>query len=240
MEAKRALVTGATGGIGYEICDKLTQNGFYVYVNGRNEEAVGQLADKFLNEHKLAEKFVCDINDASELKRKLEAIPKLEVLINNAGVLRDNLIYNMSLEDWDLVVNTNYYSVLQLYEMLDGILSDNAIIINLCSISGITPRAGQCAYAVSKAMLIDWTKNMAKLRNNRKFYAISPGPVNTELIKKTKWYKQPNAVNRIPLKRYCEPGEITDFILMIMENSNAFISGSNFIIDGGFIQTVRD
>jgi 3-oxoacyl-[acyl-carrier protein] reductase len=245
MDKKIALVTGGNRGIGAAICKKLAQEGFFVYINSRDGNQAQKLfADitAFGGEGEIIEFDVTSPEQVGAAFNKFK-FDRLDLLVNNAGVLRDNLIYEISIEDWDLVVNTNYFGSLNVYNAFVGKLnqSGNAVVINICSISGIRPRKGQLAYAVSKSMLIDWIKHMGAIKNdNIKYYAVSPGPVATDLIKQSPWYQEPGSAQRIPLGRYVETDEIADFISFLIKYRNTFESGSNIVIDGGFIQTTRD
>jgi len=240
MKKKNALVTGATGGIGREFCKMLVNNGYFLYINARNLEAVAELMLEIKKLGGDCESIIFDIRDIESATKKIDSITQIDVLINNAGILRDNLIYNIPLDDWMDVINTNFYSVDSLYRALEYKLSDNAVIINMCSISGVIPRSGQLAYAASKRMLIQWTQNMASIENQKKYFAISPGPVDTRLIQKTAWYNDTNALDRIPLGRYAKPEEIAEFIEHIIKDVFLFQSGSNLILDGGFTQTMKN
>jgi 3-oxoacyl-[acyl-carrier protein] reductase len=246
MDKKIALVTGANKGIGAAICKQLSQDGYFVYINSRSRDKAEQLLDEITALGGEGQIIVFDVTSYEQVGAALSEFKydKLDILVNNAGTLRDNLIYQIEVEDWDLVLNTNYFGSLDVYNAFFEKLnkSKEAVVINLCSISGLRPRKGQLPYAVSKAMLIDWTKCMGSEKNETdiKYYAISPGPVATELIKKTKWYQNANSVKRIPLGRCAEVTEIAEFISMLVKNRDTFKNGSNFVLDGGFIQTTKE
>ncbi|URZ06415.1 SDR family NAD(P)-dependent oxidoreductase [Clostridium felsineum] len=244
MDKKIALITGGSGGIGAKICSKLAENKYYVYINCRNEDKAKKLLDEIIALGGEGEVLVFDLNSKESLIEGINKIKfsKIDILVNNAGVLRDNIIYNMKMEDYDLVFKTNFIACLDMYDAVLSRLekSEAPVVINMCSISGVRPRTGQLAYGVSKAMLIEWTKSMAKCNENIRYYAVSPGPVETELIKTSKWYNDKKSIKRIPLGRYAKPEEIADFISYIIDNPKIFKSGSNIILDGGFLQTTKE
>lgn len=245
MEKKVVLVTGGTKGIGAVICRKLAVAEYHVYINYRNDDPE---KDILLNEIRSlggeAELIRFDITQPGDIQAALKGFShrKLDLLVNNAGFLKDELIYKIDFDIWHKVLETNYFGPLNLFEAMREKLSRaiSPVVVNIASISGVKPRPGQAAYAVSKAMLIEWTSKMAELYENRiRFFCISPGPVNTKMIQDTKWGKSPEALNRIPLGRFIQPEEIADMVLFLGERSPVQ-NGFNIIYDGGFINTVRE
>lgn len=236
MDKKYALITGASGGIGLEICKMLFEQDYFLYLNVRNESSATRLISKLKQLGGECRALIFDIRDNEKIIKEIASIKKIDLLVNNAGILRDNLIYSTPLKDWLDVVDTNFYAVDNFYRNIKRLLSKNSTIINLCSISGIRPRSGQVSYGTSKSMLIQWTKCMAKLEPEKNFYAISPGPVDTALIKNTPWYKDEQYLSKIPLGRYAKPEEIANFIRYIINDTSLFRSGENIVLDGGFIK----
>ncbi len=235
MDKKYALVTGANGGIGVEVCKMLLEQDYFLYVNVRSESSAIELISKLKQIGGECKALIFDIRDKKEIIKEIACIKKIDILINNAGILKDNLIYNTTLQDWFDVVDTNFYAVDSFYENIKKFLVKNSTIISLCSISGIHPRSGQVSYGTSKSMLIQWSKSMAKLEPEKNFYAISPGPVDTTLIKNTPWYKDEQYLSQIPLARYAKPEEIANFIRYIISDISLFKSGENIVLDGGLI-----
>ena len=237
MKKRYAFVTGASGGIGQALCKMLARNQYYIYLNGRNEEKLESLQKDLRELGADAEVLAFDIRDEKQLKEQITKIDTIDVLINNSGILRDNLIYSILYKDWEDVMNTNFYAVDNLYECIKDKMKRDSIVINICSISGVRPRKGQLAYAVSKRMLIQWTSIKALHQKDRKFYAISPGPINTSLIEHTKWYEDKDSLKKLPLGRYGQPDELADFIEHILTYPELYISGSNFVLDGGLLKS---
>lgn len=246
MDKRIALVTGGNKGIGAAICRKLASDGCYVCINSRAKENARALLDDIVASGGDGEIIEFDVRSQEDIQKALNNFPfdRLDILVNNAGTLKDNLIYEVSIEDWNQVLDTNYFGALAVHSAcLDRLrVSPSATVVNLCSISGVKPRKGQLPYAVSKAMLIEWTRQMG-LRNGRNaisYYAVSPGPVATDLIKSSPWYNDPKSTQRIPLGRYAEVEEIADFISYLTGGGHVFENGFNIILDGGFIQTVKE
>jgi 3-oxoacyl-[acyl-carrier protein] reductase len=239
---RNALVTGAARGIGLAITKLFLRNGYAVYANYRKmTEELEELVSNFPDTLNLLQ------FDLAKEESTIQAIAKLDgvvidVLINNAGVLKDNLLAAVEEEDWNWILDVNFWSLCGLYEKVckNISLSSRPVVINMGSISGVKPRAGQGAYAVSKAMVIEWTKQMANNGEGIAFYSVSPGPVATDMIKKAPWYTRPDAFSRIPMKRFAEPEEIANCFLFLDDEKCYVKNGSNIVIDGGFTQTVKD
>jgi len=160
---KKALITGATGGIGLEIC-KFLGNDHEIYILGRNEEKLKNLSDElsFIKDY-----FICDISNTKSLTDFFEKISmknlQIDVLINNAGITDDSLFLRMDLEKWNKVINTNLNSNF----MISNFFSKQMIkkkwgrIVNITSVVGHTGNAGQSNYTASKAGIIGMTKSIS-------------------------------------------------------------------------------
>lgn len=246
MDKKIALVTGGNRGIGAAICKKLASSGYYICINCRDKNSGLPLLDDILCSGGEGEIIEFDVTVDNQINMALKNFKfnRLDLLVNNAGILRDNLIYQIKVEDWNQILKTNYFGALAVYKAFFEKLkaAKSATIINLCSISGLRPRKGQLAYAVSKAMLMEWTKQISNCepKNHIQYYSVSPGPVATDLIKQSPWYKDSKSLNRIPLGRYAEPEEIANLIAFLASHNHVLKNGSNIIIDGGFTQTIKE
>lgn len=244
MSKKSALITGGCRGIGLAISKELLIDGFTLYINSRDNGEKYKDVIEGLRAYGEVNHISFDVTKKSsiiEASQKMGDI-QLDLLINNAGINRDNLISSQTEEDWDTVIATNYSGALHVYEAFKSNLkkSNSPIVINIASIAGVKPRAGQGAYAVSKAMIIKWTKSMAEENIDIDFYSISPGPIATEMIKNAPWYNKPGAKKRIPLRRFGEPEEIGEIAVSLFNTPRFIESGSNIIFDGGFTGTTRE
>ncbi|MBN2532643.1 MAG: SDR family oxidoreductase [Spirochaetales bacterium] len=245
MHERTALVTGCSRGIGMAICRKLAVTGFYIYMNCRkkNDNIEGLLSEiiSIGGKGKILE---FDIRDKDQIQkaRKKFIHDNINLLVNNAGILKDNLLYEVELDSWNDIIQTNFFGAVSVFDEWKSILlkSDNPVVINIGSISGVRPRKGQGAYSVSKAMIIEWTKQQALVYKGIRFYVISPGPVATDMIKSAPWYTDPGSFKRIPLARFTEPEEIAGLIHLLADNVHLFINGTNIIFDGGFTQTIKE
>lgn len=245
MDQKIALVTGGNRGIGAVICKKLALNKYFVYINCRNRNNTQDLFDEIYRLGGNADILEFDVTDLYQIENAFKSFAhsRLDLLVNNAGILKDNLIYQIKDLDWEKIIQTNFFGALAVYKVFHPKLlaSDLATVINIGSISGIKPRKGQLAYAVSKSMLIEWTKLKSKNHNDRiHYFSLSPGPVSTDLIKDSPWHKDLQSLQRIPLGRYAEVEEVAEMVLFLCSPTNPLRNGSNVIFDGGFIQTVKE
>ncbi|MFO6423456.1 SDR family NAD(P)-dependent oxidoreductase [Motilimonas sp. KMU-193] len=238
---RQVLITGAGQGIGKATAMAFAQQGYHVLINvRRRSEASDTLLGEIQQLGASAELAVFDINMSSQRSEFLSRCTRLDVLINNAGVLKDNLLVNTPLSDWQQIISTNFQSACAMFDLCrDHLLqAERGCVINLASIAGVRPRAGQNAYSVSKRMLIAWTEQLAKAYPTLGCYSISPGPVATEMIKASPWYQHPNAQKRIPMRRFCQPEEIAQAALSLAAQP-LLCSGSNLVLDGGFSQTLQ-
>lgn len=245
MDERVALVTGGTRGIGAAISRRLASEGYLVYINYRRETPETEhLLDGIRASGGRAELIRFDVSTPQDVQTALEGLKhsKLDLLVHNAGFLKDELIYKIDRDTWHQVLETNYFGPVRLFEAAGELLSRSAspAVVSIGSISGVKPRAGQAAYAVSKAMIIEWTRRMAELNKNKlHFYSVSPGPVYTEMIRETKWGKDSDPAKRLPLGRFIEPDEIAE-IVYLLDSTRCVTNGFNIVYDGGFINTVKE
>lgn len=243
MKKKVALVTGGIRGIGLEIVKMLLNEGFFVYINCRSlQNRTIRISSNELgtNSHLLP----FDVTRETEIKYATDALKHetIDVLINNAGILKSELLYSLNEDDLRQILTTNFLGAIRVFEAFKDKLINSSLptVINMASISGLMPRKGQGAYAAAKAMIIQWTTEMARLYKDKNinFFSVSPGPVDTELLKSTPWQKQPDAVKRIPLQRIISPVEIAYMVSFLCKDKTVE-SGSNIIYDGGFINSAK-
>lgn len=235
MNKKTALITGGGRGIGLAAAEFLLEKGFSVWLSYRGVTPKAQRLLKCKDIIPLPFD-VCDPASVKKAKEKMGDMP-LYLLINNAGVTRDNLLYSQSEEEWDLVMNTNYTGAVQVYETFreNLLLAPKPAVITISSIAGIRPKKGQGAYAVSKAMIAAWTREMAQY-GEMDFYTLSPGPIATDMSRSSLWYSQPGAEKAVPLKRFGTPREVAELIFTLSCPPRFLKNGSNIVFDGGMLQ----
>ena len=234
---KKALITGATGGIGLEIC-KFLGNDHEIYILGRNEEKLKNLSNKFSF---IKEYFVCDISEIKSLEDFFEKISmknlQIDVLVNNAGVTDDSLFLRMDLKKWNKVINTNLNSNF----MISNFFSKQMIkkkwgrIVNITSVVGHTGNAGQSNYTASKAGIIGMTKSIAieLAKRNITVNSISPGFIDTEMTASLSDEQKDFIKNKIPLARIGKPEDVAYCVKFLVSEHANYITGQTIHVNGG-------
>ena len=242
LEGKTALITGASRGIGRTIAIKFAQQGaniafsdlFYDEKAASLEEelkAFGVKAKGYASDASSfisSEKLIADI---------LLEFPNIEILVNNAGITRDNLLLRMTEQDWDLVMNVNLKSVFNLTKAIQKIMikQRNGSIINMSSVVGVGGNSGQSNYASSKAGIIGFTKSIAQELGSRNIRcnAIAPGFIETEMTSKlpedikTKW------IEDIPLRRVGTTEDVANVAIFLASDLSGYVNGQVINVCGG-------
>jgi 3-oxoacyl-[acyl-carrier protein] reductase len=238
---KIALITGGSRGIGKAITLKLAESGFRVLINYHtNLLAAEETLNEVLKKGGEGELFPCnvsvlkDVNDAF-LKWKLQNEGRIiSVLINNAGIRKDNLFVWTEPEQWDSVLNTNlnsfYFVTKQVIQ--DMILNKFGRIVNIVSLSGIKGMPGQVNYSAAKAGVIGATKALAQEvgRKNITVNAVAPGFIKTDM---TRDLDEINLKKLVPLNRFGEAEEVADLVSFLVSDKAGYISGEIISINGG-------
>ena len=242
LEGKTALITGGSRGIGAAIVERYAENGADVaFTFLSSEEKANKLAAEMSGAHGVKVKaFRSDASDfaqAGELvKNVVSEFGKVDVLINNAGITRDNLLLRMSEEQWDQVINTNLKSVFNLTKhMLRPMLKARAgSIINISSIVGVSGNAGQANYAASKAGIFGFTKSVAKEIGSRSIRcnAIAPGFIETEMTEALDEDTRKSYFANIPMKRFGKGHEVADACVFLGSDLSSYVSGQTISVCG--------
>ncbi len=237
---KTAIVTGASKGIGAAIAIQLAKDGFNVVINyngnkGKAEE-VKLLCDQFTT----AIVVQGDVSKADDCARitaaAIETFGSLDVLVNNAGITKDNLLLRMSEEDFDSVVDTNLKGTwLMSKTVLRTLMKNAGVIVNISSIVGRTGNAGQTNYAASKAGVIGFTQSLAKevASRNVRVNAIAPGFIKSDMTEKLNEDQTKQMFTRIPLGRFGTPEEVAELVSFLVSDKSRYITGQTIGVDGG-------
>ena len=245
MEEKKVVfVTGASRGIGKEIALKYAENGYNVIINYASDKTdVESLKKEFeeKNVETIIEKAdVTNSNQIEELvKKAIEKFGKIDVLVNNAGITKDNLLMRMSEEEFDKVIEVNLKGTYIVTKAVTKYMMKkrNGSIINLSSVVGVAGNAGQTNYSASKAGIIGFTKSVAKelASRNIRANAVAPGFIETDMTAVLPDAVKENIHNQIPLKRMGTAKEVANLIYFLGSEESSYITGQVINIDGGMV-----
>lgn len=229
---KKVLVTGATGAIGEACARYFHENGYFVYLNYRsNETKAKELSSELENSQPL----YFDITKKDEVLSAVEGL-ELDVLVNNAGITKDNLFFWMSDEEWtdviDTSVNGTYYVTKAVLKNM--IANKKGAIINVASVSGLVGNAGQTNYSAAKGAMIAFTKALSaevaryKIRVN----AVAPGLIESEM---TKELPLNDMKKGIPLRRIGKPEDVAECVFFLGDKAS-YVTGEVLNISGGMVR----
>jgi 3-oxoacyl-[acyl-carrier protein] reductase len=238
---KIALVTGGSRGIGRAISIRLAGDGYYVLVNFlSNRTEAEKTLDLIRSGGGDGELMQCDVSDAGMVKKVLDdwhgsnSGGFIEVLVNNAGLTRDNLMVFMSDSEWKDVIDTNQNSFFFVtrYLVQNMLLNKRGRIVNIVSLSGQKGLAGQVNYSASKGAVIAATKSLAMEvgKKNVTVNAVSPGFIRTEM---TRDLNEKQLSAQIPLRRFGEPEEVAGVVSFLVSGRASYITGEIISVNGG-------
>lgn len=233
-----ALVTGASRGIGRAIAERLAEDGFFV-VGTATTDSGAEAISAFLAENGVGKKLnVADAELIADfIKAVNDEIGTPTILVNNAGITRDNLLMRMKDEEWDDIINTNLSSVFRMSKaVLRGMMkAKTGRIINISSVVGSTGNAGQANYAAAKAGMIGFTKSMAKEVGSRNITVntVAPGFIDTDMTRELSDDIKNALLAGIPLARLGEAKEIAHAVSFLASEGAAYITGETIHVNGG-------
>jgi len=244
LSNKVALVTGGGQGLGAAACKALIEAGARVIINYFDDEAGlnKRLAEETARDlGSFAVPMKADVRNIEETNEMLESIVqnygKIDIIINNAGILRDKTLKKMSAEVWQQVIDTNLTGVFNICRSAVEKISDDGRIVNLSSISGIVGFFGQSNYAAAKAGVIGLTKVLSKELGRRGITvnAVAPGVVLSEMGKSIPENVRVEMLKNIPLNKFGEPEDIANTILFLCSDMAKYITGQVIQVNGGWI-----
>jgi len=238
LKGKNIIVTGASGGIGNSIIEKLNDVGSNILASGTRVEKLESLKSKFNNIKIL--KF--DISQNDKIEEFIENATNelggsLDCIINNAGITQDNLAIRMSLDQWKKVIDLNLTStfLLSKFSIKKMLKNKSGKIINITSVVGHTGNIGQSNYTASKAGIIAMSKSLAieYAKKNININCISPGFIQTSMTDKLDEKFKETIISKIPSGRLGEPKDVANAVLFLASNQSNYINGETLHINGG-------
>ena len=242
LEGQVALVTGASRGIGAAIADRLASGGARVFGTATSQSGAGAIDNRNVDG---LTGLVLDVNEVDDISTVLAEITTQAsaptILVNNAGVTRDQLLMRMSEDDWETVLDTNLRSVYRLSKAcLRGMMkARQGRIISIASVVGSMGNAGQANYAAAKAGMMGFTRSLAREIGSRGITVnvVAPGFIDTDMTRELNEAQREAMLKDIPLQRLGEASEIADAVGFLASSSAAYITGQTLHVNGGMFVT---
>ena len=238
MTKQIALVTGASRGIGKAIAEKLTEDGFFVIGTATSDDGADSISTYLGDNGKGLKLDVADSDSITAVIKTINdefGIPT--VLVNNAGITRDNLLMRMKDDEWDDIISTNLTSVFRMSKaVLRGMMKvKSGRIINISSVVGFTGNAGQANYAAAKAGMIGFAKSMAKEVGSRNITinTVAPGFIDTDMTRELSDEIKDTLLSSIPLNRLGKGKEIAHAVAFLASAGAGYITGETIHVNGG-------
>ena len=238
LEGRKALITGASGGIGKEIAKVLIEHNAEVCISGRNIEELNALKESLGKKCFIV---ACDLSKKEEIvelvKKSDDLLGHIDILINNAGITKDNIFLRMSENEWEDVLSVNLSSTFSILKLITkGMVKRKyGRIINISSIVGVTGAAGQVNYSASKAGLIGLTKSLSQeiATRNITVNCIAPGFIETPMTEKLDVKRKDAIISSIPMNRIGTPKDLSSAIIFLASQESSYITGQTLHINGG-------
>ena len=243
LKNKKILITGATGGIGKAIAFLFAKNNAELFLTGRNKNKLDKLKSQILRLYKVKISiYVFDISNYDEIKNAFKNIflktKNIDVLINNAGILKDNFIGMISNRDINNLINTNLIGPINFTQLVSKIMAKkNSSIINISSFVGKSGNSGQALYSSSKSGLLGFTLSAAKEFASKgiRVNAIAPGLIKTKMIKNIPHKMYSEILSSIKMNRIGKPIDVANVALFLSSDLSSYVTGQIIGVDGGMI-----
>jgi len=242
LKDKVAIITGGSRGIGKAIVLEFAEQGAHVAFNFlKSEEKALELKKEVEKIGRQALIFRQDVKDYESIKMMVEGVKshfgRLDIIVNNAGILRDKALMLMEEQDWEDVISTNLSGTFNLVRaaIVTFMKQKSGSVINMTSVAGIKGMPRQVNYSASKAGMIGLTKALAKEVGsyNVRVNAIAPGYIDTDMIQGIKEERKSELIKQIPLQRFGKAGEVAKMVSFVASDQAKYITGQVITIDGG-------
>ncbi|POA99137.1 3-oxoacyl-ACP reductase [Chromobacterium sinusclupearum] len=241
LQGKVALVTGASRGIGAAIADALVAEGAIVIGTATSESGAAAIHERLSGKGGAGR--VLNVTEAGAVEALVDTVEKefgaIAVLVNNAGITRDNLLMRMKEDDWDAIMDTNLKSVFKTSKaVMRGMMkARSGRIINIASVVGAMGNAGQANYAAAKAGIMGFTKSMAREVGSRNITVncVAPGFIDTDMTRALPEAQREALVGQIALGRLGDAKDIADAVVFLASDRAAYITGQTLHVNGGML-----
>jgi 3-oxoacyl-[acyl-carrier protein] reductase len=241
LKSEVALVTGATRGIGQAIAQALAGAGARVVGTATTAEGARSIDAAFAQAGLSGRGVQLDVNDGTAVDALLESIASAEggvsILVNNAGITRDNLLMRMSEDEWDSIIDTNLKSVWRLSRAVlrPMMKARRGRIVNIGSVVGSIGNAGQVNYAASKAGMLGFTRALAREVGSRNITVncVAPGFIDTDMTRALKPEQKTALLGQVPLGRLGEASDVAAAVLFLASPAAGYVTGSTLHVNGG-------
>ena len=237
---KKIFITGGTGGIGSAICNNFLEKNYTLVLTSSSKEKIKNLKEKYGRNHFY---YKVDLSVSDNLQECLNEISydhkDISIIVNNAGVTEDNLIFRMKNEQWSKVIQTNLNSNYQIIKtLLPNMLTRKyGKIIGISSIVGSTGNPGQSNYVASKSGMVGLYKSIASevAKRNINVNIISPGFISTAMTNKLNEDQKNSYLSKIPMSRFGNPEDIANLVFFLASDKSSYITGQNIHVNGGML-----
>lgn len=241
MDNQLALVTGASRGIGRAVLHGLSNQGITVIGTATTQQGADNIQAELNRKDRAGAGLVLDVNQEDSIQALFDHVKKSfsapTILVNNAGITRDNLLMRMQEEEWNDVISTNLSSMYRLSKacLRDMMKARNGRIINISSVVALSGNAGQTNYTAAKAGIIGFTKSLAQEVASRGITvnAIAPGFIATDMVSGLSEEQQAALLNQIPAKRMGTPQDVAGVVSFLVSEDAAYITGETINVNGG-------
>lgn len=241
-ENRTVFITGGGRGIGKEVALKFAENGYNIVTNYVSDKTDVEALKKEFEEKGVKSLIIkANVTDSEAIenlvKKAIEEFESIDVLVNNAGITKDNLLMRMSEEEFTKVIDVNLKGTYIVTKIVSKYMMKKrqGSIINLSSVVGVVGNAGQCNYSASKAGIIGFTKSIAKelASRNIRANAVAPGFIETDMTAVLGENVKENIYNQIPLKRMGKAKEVANLVYFLGTEESSYITGQVISVDGG-------
>jgi len=237
---KKVLITGASGGIGKTLVEKFINNGAKLIITSSNQDKLDILKSHYGNNHLY---YLLDLSDTNKLADNVKKIREenrdIDILINNAGVAKDNLLIRMNKEQWQDVIDINLTSNFYIIKSIlpDMIKSRKGKILGITSVVAFSGNPGQTNYTASKGGMISMYKSLAieVAQRNINVNLIAPGFIESPMTEALNVDQKNSIMDKIPMKKFGLPEDVANLALFLTSDYSSYITGQSFHVNGGML-----